>query len=222
MLRRLVTQTIGFLALHGVLLFGGAAHGIGRRPGRCSVSWCGQHPRRAFADALRPGAAARTHDAAGHSDQARRDKLILLGIGLLWFVWLFAMGPRRRPASLAAGVAVLGRAAVHRRLCRRHLDLRRQQLRLARRADAARPRPPRHRHRPLRLGSPPDVWRRVADLPRYPAAARLPARPARGPGLPSACWRSAPGGRRQALRAGLPGYDAYAARIRHRFVPGLW
>ena len=26
----------------------------------------------------------------------------------------------------------------------------------------------------------------------------------------------------EVLRAGLPGYAAYAARVRHRFVPGLW
>ena len=25
-----------------------------------------------------------------------------------------------------------------------------------------------------------------------------------------------------ALRQGLPGYDDYARRVRHRFVPGLW
>jgi len=222
MLRRLVTQTIGFLALHGVLLFGGAG----------SWDWPAAWALLGIlgAGSILVGLWLMRYDPAllrermtlpVHTDQARRDKLILLGIGVLWFAWLFAMGAARGLATLPPALQSLGALliiggyavvtwtfaansfaspAVRMQRDRGHHVIDTGPYALVRH--------PMYGGAlllffgiPLLLGSP-------LGLLAAPVFLGLLALRTR--------WEE------EALRAGLPGYDAYAARIRHRFVPGLW
>lgn len=225
MLVRLAVQTAIFLALQGALLFGGAG----------TVRWPAGWALLAIlgAGSLGVGLFLLRHDPAllrermtlpVHADQARRDKLLLLAIGLLWFGWLFAMGADAAargfagpPAGLhlpGAALVLAAYAVVTWTFAANSFAspaVRMQRDRGHRVIDTG---PYAHvRHPmyggallvflgiPLLLGSP-------LGLLGVPVFAGLLA-------LRTA-WEEA------ALRAGLPGYDAYARRVRRRFVPGLW
>lgn len=158
-----------------------------------------------------------------HADQPRRDKGILLAFFLLWFLWLYGMGADAAARGFAAPMALrlLGVALVlagHGFITWTFLAnsfaspaVRLQTERGHRVIDTgpyARLRHPMYAGAlvfiagvPLLLGSP-------LGLVALPVFAVLLA--------VRSVWEEA------ALRQGLPGYADYAARVRHRLVPGLW
>jgi protein-S-isoprenylcysteine O-methyltransferase Ste14 len=225
MLLRLVIQTAIFLALQGALLFGGAG------TWRWLAGW-------ALLTILGIGSLAvglwlRRRDPAllrermtlpVHADQSRRDKLILLALGLLWFAWLAGMGTDAAARGFGAmpltlqGIGALlllaGYATIVWTFGANSFAspaVRMQRDRGHRVIDTgpyAFVRHPMYAGAllvflgiPLLLGSP-------LGLLAFPVFAGLLAL--------RTGWEEA------ALRQGLPGYDAYARRVRHRFVPGLW
>src|SRR4051794_34206522 len=225
MFGRLVLQTIIFLGLQAALLF--ARAGTWRWPaGLALLGIFG-------GGSLLVGLFLLRHDPAllrermtlpVHADQARRDKLLLLAIGLLWFAWLFAMGAdaaARGFAGLPPTVQLLGglllvtaymlvtwtfaansfaSPAVRLQRDRGH--------RVIDTGPYAFVRHPMYGGAlliflgiPMLLGSPLGLL----AVPLFVGLLAL-----------RTVWEE------EALRAGLPGYAAYAARVRHRFVPGLW
>ncbi|MDO9709924.1 methyltransferase family protein [Paracraurococcus lichenis] len=224
MLLRLVLQTAVFLVLQGALLFGGAGT-MGWRAGWGLLGILGS-------GSLVVGLWLRRRDPAllrermtlpVHADQARRDKWLLLGIGLLWFAWLYAMGADaaargfggRWPLRvLGAALTIAAYALVAWTFAANSFAspaVRLQRDRGHRVIDTGPYAVLRHPMYagalllflgiPLLLGSP-------LGLLFVPVFVVLLAI--------RTIWEEA------ALRAGLPGYAAYAARVRHRFVPGLW
>jgi protein-S-isoprenylcysteine O-methyltransferase Ste14 len=225
MLARLAFQTAIFIALQGMVLFGGA--GTWHWPaGWMLLVVLGT-------GSLAIGLWLRRHDPAllrermtlpVYADQPGRDKLLLLGIGLLWFAWLALMGVDAAAHGFAGlpfalrvlGVLllVLGYALVAWTFSANSFAspaVRMQRDRAHRVIDTGPYTFVRHPMYagalpvflgiPLLLGSP-------AGLLAFPIFAGLLALRTQ--------WEEA------VLRAGLPGYDAYARRVRHRFVPGLW
>ena len=159
-----------------------------------------------------------------HGNQARRDKLLLLGVGLLWCLWLFGMGrdalhhrfAAMPPAMQALGallfVAGFGMAA----------------WTFAANSFAS----PAVRMQPERghpvIDTGPYAFVRhpmyAGALLIFLGMPLLLGSPIGLLGLPigAAVLALRTGWEEQALRAGLRDYEAYAARVRHRFVPGLW
>lgn len=225
MLKRLLTQTPIFLALQGALLFGGAG------TWRWGAGWVfllifalGSLVIGLWLLRRDPALLRERMTLPIHADQPRRDKLLLLLVGLLWFAWLAGMGADAAARGFAAmppalqGLGTLllvaGYAMVAWTFAANSFAspaVRMQHDRGHRVVDTgpyAYVRHPMYAGAlliflgiPLLLGSP-------LGLLAFPVFTGLLALRTR--------WEE------EALRRGLPGYEAYAGRVRHRFVPGLW
>ncbi|MFC7476169.1 methyltransferase family protein [Dankookia sp. GCM10030260] len=225
MLRRLLTQTFIVLLAQGWLLYRGAR----------TTDWPAFWAFLALfgLGSLAVGLFLLRHDPAllrermtlpVHGNQSRRDKLLLLGVGLLWCFWLFGMGRDAAGhgfAGLPGWLQVLGALLFLGGYAMTAWTFAANSFA----SPAVRMQPERGHHvidtgpyahvrhpmyagalllflgMPLLLGSP-------LGLLGFPIGAAVLALRTR--------WEEA------ALRAGLPGYDDYTHRVRCRFVPGLW
>lgn len=224
MLPRLVTQAAIFLAIHAALLFGGA--GTTRWPaGWAMLGILGTGSLATGLWLLRrdPDLLRERMTLPLHADQPRRDQWLLLGLGLLWWAWLFAMGADAASRgfaallplqALGALLAIAAYALVAWTFAANSFAspaVRMQHDRghkVIEHGPYAFVRHPMYAGAlslflglPLLLGSPLGLL----FVPVFIALLAV-----------RTMWEE------QALHAGLPGYDAYAARVRHRFVPGLW
>ncbi|MBK1656801.1 methyltransferase family protein [Paracraurococcus ruber] len=221
MLIRLVLQTGVLLLLLGLALFGGA--GTSRWPaGWALLGLFGTGSLMAGVFLLRhdPALLRERMTLPMHAEQPRRDKLLLLGIGLLWFAWLAGMGAAHRPAwplplhLLGAALFVAAYAVIAWTFAANSFA-----------SPAVRVQSGRG-HRVVDTG--PYAWVRHpmygGALLLFLALPLVLGSPAGLLGVPvlAALLALRTGWEEAALRTGLPGYAAYAARVRHRFLPGLW
>lgn len=159
-----------------------------------------------------------------HANQSRRDKLLLLGIGLHWCVWLFGMGrdaAQHGFAALPLALHILGALLFAAGYAMVAWTFAANSF-----ASPAVRMQPERGHRVIDTG--PYAWIRhpmyAGALLLFLGMPLLLGAPLGLLGLPVGAallalrvrWEEA------ALREGLPGYAAYAARVRHRFIPGLW
>lgn len=159
-----------------------------------------------------------------HASQSRRDKLLLLGIGLLWCFWLFGMGrdaAHHRFAALPLWLQGLGALLFAGAYAMVAWTFAANSF-----ASPAVRMQPERGHRLIDTG--PYAWIRhpmyAGALLLFLGMPLLLGAPLGLLGLPIGAALLALRTRweEQALREGLPGYAAYAARVRHRFIPGLW
>ena len=225
MLRRLLTQTAILLLAQGWLLFRGAR----------TVHWPAAWVLLALfgIGSVGVGLFLLRHDPAllrermtlpAHGNQARRDKLLLLCVGVLWCGWLFGMGRDAAhhrfaglPAWLQAAGALLfvgGYALTTWTFAANSFA-----------SPAVRMQPERGHHV---IDTGPYA---LVRHPGYAAAFLLVL------GMPLALgsyWAPIPAAVSYLLlivrtvledltrRAELPGYEDYARRVRFRLIPGLW
>ncbi|MCB4820141.1 methyltransferase family protein [Roseicella aerolata] len=225
MLLRLILQTASMLALQGMALLAGA--GTARWPaGIAFLAILGTGSLAMGLWLLRrdPALLRERMTLPIHADQPGHDKLLLLALGLLWFAWLHAMGADAAARGFAglpfalhalgallllAGHALIAWTFAANSFASPALRLQRDRgHRVIDTGPYAYVRHPMYAGAlplflgiPLFLGSP-------LGLLAVPVFVGLLALRTR--------WEE------QALRQGLPGYAAYAQRVRHRFVPGLW
>lgn len=225
MLRRLLTQTTVVLLVQGWLLYRGAR----------TMDWpAGWVFLGLFgAGSIAVGLFLLRHDPAllrermtlpAHRNQPRRDKLLLLGIGLLWCFWLFGMGrdaAQHRFAGLPAWLQVLGALLFLGGYAMTGWTFAANSF-----ASPAVRMQPERGHRVIDTG--PYAFVRhpmyAGGLLVFLGMPLLLGSPLGLLGLPvgAAVLALRVGWEEAALRRGLPGYDDYARRVRHRFVPGLW
>jgi protein-S-isoprenylcysteine O-methyltransferase Ste14 len=159
-----------------------------------------------------------------HGNQSRRDKLLLVAVGLLWCLWLFGMGRdalHHRFAAMPFAVQALGAL-----LFMGGFGMAAWTFAANSFASPAVRMQPERGHRVIDTG--PYAFVRhpmyAGALLLFLGMPLLLGSPIGLLGLPIGAvvlvlrtrWEE------QALGAGLPGYAAYAVRVRHRFVPGLW
>jgi len=159
-----------------------------------------------------------------HGNQARRDKLLLLAVGLLWCLWLFGMGRdalHHRFAAMPPALQALGALLFVGGFAMTTWTFAANSFA----SPAVRMQPERGHHV---IDTGPYAFVRhpmyAGALLIFLGMPLLLGSPMGLLGLPigAAVLVLRTGWEEQALRAGLPGYNAYVARVRHRFVPGLW
>ena len=225
MLRKLLVQTVIVLLAQGWLLYRGAR----------TTDWPALWIFLALfgLGSLAVGLFLLRHDPAllrermtlpVHGNQPRRDKLLLLVVGLLWCFWLFGMGRdamHHRFAAMPAWLQVLGGLLFVGGYAMTTWTFAANSFA----SPAVRMQPERGHHV---IDTGPYAFVRhpmyAGALLIFLGMPLLLGSPLGLLGLPigAAVLALRVGWEEQALREGLPGYDDYARRVRHRFVPGLW
>ncbi len=158
-----------------------------------------------------------------HGNQARRDKLLLVAVGTLWCLWLFGMGRdalHHRFAAMPFAVQALGALLFMGGSGMAAWTFAANSFA----SPAVRIQPERGHHV---IDTGPYAFVRhpmyAGALLLFLGMPLLLGSPIGLLGLPigAALLALRTGWEEEALRAGLPGYALYAARVRYRFVPGL-
>ena len=225
MLRKLLMQTAILLLAQGWLLYRGA------RTAHWPAGWAllalfgvGSVVVGVFLLRHDPALLRERMTLPAHRNQPRRDKLLLLLVGVLWCGWLFGMGrdaAQHHFAGLPVWLQVLGGVLFVGGYALTTWTFAANSFA----SPAVRMQPERGHHV---IDTGPYAWVRhpmyAGALLLFLGMPLLLGSPLGLLGLPvgAAVLALRVGWEEAALREGLPGYDDYARRVRHRFVPGLW
>ena len=126
------------------------------------------------------------------------------------------------PRDMPVWLEVLGAAAIAVGIYMFHVVMEHELVCDGRRAHPERARAPGDLDRPLRLRAPSDVFGRHLLFPRHGRCCSALGRRSQSPSSLVALFGLRAVWEENTLIAELPGYAAYAERVRYRLIPGLW